>query len=258
MKPTKTIRRLEMMNLYDPASNRQATFVRADGNVLDINGYELFSQGENGAVHALAHRMSDSGRCHLGHRLLGDWLASRNGEGSDWIHLQFHMAVFELALGDWNGAYGRFLTQVLPAASTTTCALTDAPALLWRLAISAPGSLALPWRPLRRTALARIEHDADPFIQIHHLLALAGAGDAACINVWLQHGERHPLVERFGLACADLARRCYAEAGRRLQGLLRELPQIGGSHAQGQLFGQLADWARKQRPLHKDVHRIAA
>ncbi len=225
--------------------------------VRDISGYAVFSQGETGAAHALAHRMSDSGRPRLGHRLLGDWLSSHQGQGSDWVHLQFHMALFELALGDWDGAYGRFLTQVLPTAATTSEALTDAPALLWRLAMSAPEPVVLPWQPLRRTALTCIGQDTGPFVQIHHLLALAGAGDGTSIRGWLQHDKRHPLVERFGLACMALAKRAYSEADQRLHAMAPDLPQIGCSHAQGRLFAQLTAWAERQNP-RAEVSRIAA
>jgi len=247
-----------MNTLINPASSRKLP-PRHDGRgVHDVSGFEVFSQGETGYAHALAHRLFDSGQLPLGHRLLGEWLAGHQGRGSDWVHLQFHMAVFELALDDWDGAYVRFLTQVLPAAATTTEALTDAPALLWRLAIQASEPVALPWQPLYRTALASIEHAPDPFVQIHHLLALAGAGDAAGILGWLQRDERDAVVERFGLACAALAKRAYAEAGSRLMRVIPELPRIGGSHAQGQLFNQLAAWAGGDRPLPANARRMAA
>ncbi len=247
-----------MITQRNTASGQQAPYPFLGSQARDVSGYEVFSQGEAGAAHALAHRLLDSGRLRLGHRLLGEWLASRQGRGSDWVHLQFHMALFELALGDWHGAYGRFRSQVLPTAATTAEALTDAPALLWRLALDAPATVALPWQPLRRTALACLDRDAGPFVQIHHLLALAGAGDAVSIRGWLQRVERHPVVEGFGLACAALANRSFAEAGRRLQAVLPALPQIGGSHAQGQLFVQLAAWAEARHPALSGVHRIAA
>lgn len=254
-----------MNTLRNQLSTQQVPSVFAAQEVRDARGYEVFSQGEMGAAHALAHQMFDSGRLQLGHRLLGEWLASHKGQGSDWVHLQFHMAVFELAAGDWHGAYGRFLSQVLPTAAATAEALTDAPALLWRLAISAPEPVALPWQPLRRTALACMQGDASPFVQLHQLLALAGAGDAENIHRWLRTrrpagSKLNPVVERFALACVALANRDYPRADRLLQALLPDLPQIGGSHAQGQLFGQLAAWAggKGRHPAPTESYRIAA
>ena len=139
-------------------------------NGRDSSGYEIFSHGPSGEAHALAHRLTDTARWRLGHRLLGEWLNTHRGHGSDWVHLQFHMAIFELALGEWDSAHRRFLSEVLPIAASTAEALTDAPALLWRLALSAPEPVLLPWEPIRRTALAHMHDTPDPFVQ----LALGG------------------------------------------------------------------------------------
>jgi hypothetical protein len=116
--------------------------------VRDTSGYTIFSDGEAGAVHVMAHRALDEQRFEAGHRLLGKWLAEHTGLGSEWVHLQFHMAVFDLALENWDAAYNRFLDEILPVAATTEDALTDAPALLWRLALTAGDPVALPWEAL--------------------------------------------------------------------------------------------------------------
>jgi hypothetical protein len=232
--------------------------------IHDISGYEIFGHGATGEAHALAHQMLDSGQLRLGHRLLGQWLADRSGYGSDWVHLHFHMAIFELALGEWHQAYARFRKEVLPAAATSTDALTDAPALLWRIAITAPKPVVLPWQPLRQAALAGMQRADKPFVQIHHLLALAGAGDTASIVGWLRAGREVPsarqdrIVERVALACCALAARAYRQASDLLQGILPDIPLIGGSHAQNQLFDQLSTWSAHQNPPLESVFLDAA
>ena len=60
----------------------------------DLSGFGVFSHGHAGEAHVLAHRMLDEERYELGHRLLGAWLDQHDGAGSDWTHLQWHMAVF--------------------------------------------------------------------------------------------------------------------------------------------------------------------
>jgi hypothetical protein len=235
-------------------------------NVRDVSGYEIFSHGPSGEAHALAHRLTDTARWRLGHCLLGDWLDTHNGHGSDWAHLQFHMAIFELALGDWDSAHRRFLSEMLPTAAGTAEALTDAPALLWRLALSAPESVRLPWEPIRRTALAHMHDTPDPFVQLHHLLALAGAKDTAGIALWLQtmpmlaSTKEQRVLERFALAMSALSSGAFLRAADLLQAVSPDLPEFGGSQAQNQLFGQLATWAVRQagdaEPL--SVHRLAA
>ena len=84
--------------------------------VVDISGYQIFSGSELGKAHVVAHRMLDVDLPDRGRRLLGDWLEGRDGEGSDWVHIQWHMLVFEIAVGDWDGAHRRYLRHVLPAA----------------------------------------------------------------------------------------------------------------------------------------------
>ena len=142
--------------------------------VTDVSGYTVFSHGDEGAAHVAAHRLLDDGQIALGHAQLGTWLDGRTGSGSDWTHLQFHMAIFELGVGDWDAAYDRFLTEILPVAATTEDALTDAPGLLWRLAIEAPAEVELPWQPLRRTALESMRELREPF-WVGHEARVSGA-----------------------------------------------------------------------------------
>ena len=235
-------------------------------DVRDVSGHKIFSQGQSGYAHALAHRLTDTARWHLGHRLLGEWLDTHRGQGSDWVHLQFHMAIFELALGEWHAAHRRFLSEVLPAASGTADALTDAPALLWRLALATPEPVTLPWEAIRRTALAHLYDTPDPFVQLHHLMALAGAKDAVSITRWIKATSKYAktkdqrIVQRFALAMLALGAGEFPPAADLLHAVLPDLPALGGSQAQNQLFGLLADWAVQQAATgaSASVHRQAA
>ena len=97
-------------------------------NSKDRSGYVVFSDGDIGAAHVMAHELLDTGEILVGRERLGQWLTGREGAGSDWAHIQFHMAVFELEAGDWDAAYARFLKEVMPIAAASEDALTDAPA----------------------------------------------------------------------------------------------------------------------------------
>ena len=184
-----------MANQTANARNDQSTNALAIAQarpVHDVSGYTIFSSGDAGDAHVMAHRMLDENRIELGHQLLGEWLQKHSGSGSDWIHLHFHMAIFELVMGDWHGAYKRFMNEILPAATASEEALTDAPALLWRLALTFPGDIELPWEALRNTALNRMQRPSDPFVELHNLLALAGARDVASIDEWLKSTSEGP------------------------------------------------------------------
>lgn len=229
----------------------------------DSSGYVVFSAGEAGAAHVMAHRMLDEARFETGYALLGEWLDGRTGSSSDWIHLQFHMAVFELAVDDWDAAYVRFVREVLPLAETTERALTDAPALLWRLMLTAPGSVDLPWEALRRTAVRRMERPSKPFVELHNLLALAGAGDVAGIDRWLKlrAGNKSPqperLVERMAAALRSYVIGDYRRASAVFRDIVPRLGQVGGSRAQNELFSAL-ELSCRQRSNHVGLYAAAA
>jgi hypothetical protein len=89
-----------MQAITQHPTNERTELNPADA-VQDVSGYTIFSSGDTGAAHAMAHQMLDDGRFKEGHILLGSWLEGRTGSGSQWVHLQFHMAVFELAIGDF-------------------------------------------------------------------------------------------------------------------------------------------------------------
>jgi hypothetical protein len=208
----------------------------------DISGYELFCTGDRGDAHVTAHRMLDAGSHELGYRLLDAWLARNEGAGSEWIHLQWHMLVFELALGRLGGARTRFDEQILPAATSTADALCDAPAALWRISLAAPEPTRLPWMEVRATALAQMRHAAHhPYVELHNLLALAGAGDTSGLDEWLdRHATRAPLLRRMAVGLRAFAAGNYRYAAAALAAALPRISELGGSRAQNELFHDIA------------------
>jgi hypothetical protein len=210
----------------------------------DVSGYEIFASGDHGAAHVLAHHLVDTAQYERGRELLGSWLDGRTGSGSQWIHLHFHVAIFELATEHWDAAYRRYLQHVLPAAESSEDALTDAPALLWRLALSAPEGTKLEWEPLRQKALIRMRCPSDSFTELHNLLALAGAGDLGSLDKYTKTRtadsfDTH-LVHRLATALLAYVKGHYYRAADLLWRLLPRIPEIGGSRAQIQLFEHMA------------------
>jgi len=241
----------------------QAPIGRPSPTVRDATGYEIFAAGESGTAHAFAHRMFDSGQIDAGRRGLGAWIAGREGNGSEWLHLHFHLALFELEAGDWQHAYERFENEILPAAGNGAEALTDAPGLLWRLAVTAPEPVALPWQPLRRTALANLHLGDNAFVQLHNLLAIAGAGDVAGVRRWLEPGCAAQVtpgdwqLRQFAPVLLALAAGAWRQAGLLLQAMMPEISGVGGSGAQNRLFEQLAAWCARQDPDYRAQRNAA-
>lgn len=220
--------------------------------VQDASGYTIFSSGDLGAVHALAHRMLDEGKIDEGHRCLGAWLEGRTGSGSDWVHIQFHMAVFEIELGLVSAAFVRFKEHVLPAAAAGSEALTDAPALAWRLSLAAGSPASFPWETVRRRAATRLPRTDDPYVDLHNALALAGAGDLENLKRWLDSRRRRAatwsdrLVLRIAGPLASFAEGDFRSASEVLSEVLPRIPRIGGSRAQNQLFAEIELAARRR------------
>ena len=229
----------------------------------DVSGFAVFADGDIGSTHVMAHEMLDRGLFEEGHRRLGAWLRGRTGAGSEWVHLQWHMAVFELALGEWDAAYARFRRFVLPAAVSGQDALTDAPAMLWRLALAAPRPVRLPWEPVRATALESLTRPSDPYVELHGLLALAGAGDAESLDWWL--ARRDPaglsraerLVWQMGEGLRSYASGDYRRAAAKLAEAVPNVSEIGGSRAQNELFVEIEKACREPIEADRRLPRVA-
>jgi len=227
--------------------------------IRDASGYRIFSTGEVGEAHAMAHRLLDQGRAVEGHRRLGQWLKGRTGQGSKWVHIQFHMAVFEIEVGEWHAAFDRFHKHVLPTAANTTEALTDAPQLLWRLALSAPEGVELPWEEVHRTALAQINRQADLYVQLHNMMAIAGSGDHRSLFDWAwdqrdtEVTRRKLFVHRFVVALMAYIEGRYQQAQMIFSGLVPRLADVGGSKAQNELFEMFTLSCREQSQLAGEV-----
>ncbi len=248
---------------YQDSAHGKPSAHAAHGHSRDRSGFAVFSDGDMGTLHVIAHEAFDNGEIAHGHQVLGRWLASHSGSGSDWVHLQFHMAVFELALGDWHAAHARYQSEIRPIAETSQAALTDAPSLLWRLEIAAPTFVTLPWQSLRATAAAVIEQETDPFIGLHQLLVFAGAGDGPAIARWQREQRTRTdaihdgVLRQVADALASIARRDYAAAARSLRKAAPKLPLIGGSFAQNDLYRQLEQWCLQRVPATGALHAVS-
>jgi hypothetical protein len=192
----------------------------------------------------------DQERHPAGRRVLGRWLDEHAGDGPRWVHLQWHMLVFELGIGDWHAAHRRYRRAILPVARETDAAITDGPQALLRLCWAAPEPVALPWRDASARAVARLEAEGSPFERLHDLLAVAGARDLDVIDWWL---SRRAASQTRGLDDAAAGIRAFATRDdRRAVSLLeRAVPTLsswGGSRAQNELFIELLRVA--QRRVH--------
>lgn len=235
-------------------------------SIRDAGGYALYAEGDLGAIHVFAHRMLDEGRIRLGHRVLGRWLAHRSGRGHHWVHVQWHMAIFDLELNRWQEALARFQRHVQPYAFATDDALTDAPSLLWRLRLAAPSWIDLPWHEAYETARRCMRRTRDPYVQLHNLLALAGVGDLASLDRWLvdapslDGNHAGSLLWSMAQGLRAYAAGAYAQAALHFGEAVPRIALIGGSRAQNSLFERLHESAIEHAEATLQFHndRLAA
>ena len=85
----------------------------------------------------------------------------------------------------------------------------------------------------------------------HRLLALAGARDIETLDQWLRikrhfKDDRTRLLARLVAGLRAFAASSYAEAASVLDAVVPRISELGGSHAQNLLFGDIAAYCWEQ------------
>ena len=66
------------------------------------------------AAHSVAHVYFERGDASTGAEVLGDWLQGFDCPASSYVHLSWHLALFELALGQYHRALARYEHHIRP------------------------------------------------------------------------------------------------------------------------------------------------
>ena len=108
---------------------------------------------------------------------------------------------------------------------------------------------------------------AEPYVELHNLLALAGAGDVASLDKWLgdheqdRHSPSKATVLWMGRGLRAFAARDYPQAVTMLAEGVPGVSVLGGSYAQNQLFDGIHLEARRRAGSSESFpiwHRRAA
>lgn len=231
-------------------------------NITDSSGFGVFSAGDEGTAHVLAHELLDEGRFEEGRVFLNEWLADNKGEGSGWVHLQWHLAVFEISTGYERDAFARFNEHILPAVPFRN-ALTDGPSLLWRLYLCSGSSIDIDWEAVREAAAGAAGGASDPYVELHRLLAFAGSRDVKALDRWLDEcsseasSEAELTLLRMGWGVRTFATGDYGAAATLLKNNAPGVSQLGGSRAQNELFSQIAAEAEQRARESMPIERAA-
>lgn len=202
------------------------------------------------AHHALAHVMLTQGRLHEGHAFLADVSPTWTGLNSFMVtHNWWHQALFALELDRIDEVLRLYDERIWGVAKDYTQDQVNAVSLLARLEL-AGADVGDRWQDLAQYLVQRTADQVLPFLDVQYLLGLARAGrpeaDALLRNIQARAARSGRADTAWRDVCLPAsrgvlawARGDHASALRELGQALPRLLEIGGSHAQRDLFAQV-------------------
>jgi tetratricopeptide (TPR) repeat protein len=200
-------------------------------------------------LHAVSHVHEMTGRAGEGAEFLEANAAAVDHCNNFAFHVFWHLALFRLELSDRAGALALYDTRIRADKTDDFRDMANAASLLARLEIDgiAVGSR---WDELADIASRRIDDRTLVFADLHYLITLLGAGrhdGADClISAFAsrdQASDQGRIAQSVGVAAANAIAAFYhgrfAEAAAGLLEVRPNLFQIGGSHAQRDVFEQI-------------------
>ena len=198
------------------------------------------------ACHSVTHVYFEQGDASSGGGFLGNWLEDFDRRASYNVHLSWHLALFELAMGRYNNALEIYETHIRPSVVARSAAsLADSASLMWRLQLYGGTPPPKPWEEVRDQAAPAAGNPGPPFRDAHAALAFAAAGDREALektinSMQAEADQGNVLVGEMTLpmirGIAAFAEGDYGETVRQMERPISELARIGGSHAQREVF----------------------
>jgi len=198
------------------------------------------------ACHSMTHVHFERGDAASGEDFLGAWLRVFDAPASSYVHLSWHLALFELAQGKYQETLDRYENFIRPSvAAKSMAALNDSASLMWRLQIYTGAPPPKPWEEVVTIAAPAAERPGAAFRDAHAALAFAAGGDHEAMAKMTDRLRKTaasgnsfageivlPLVKGIE-AFADER---YTEAVSFFEPIFPSLVRIGGSHAQREVF----------------------
>lgn len=234
------------------------------GFLLGCHAFSLEECGELRAAEmagrtALRHESADAWGLHAVSHVLE--MERRAAQGIAWLertrpawshcnnfsfHLAWHLALFHLEQGQHDRALDLYDNEVRPQPTDDFRDVANAVSLLWRLRQEGVQT-GTRWEELGQIARRRRHDTTLMFAALHYLMTLAALGDAAGARELTDEigrlassgtGDQARVAAQVGhqLARAILGLAASGSACIALGDLARSLPQLGGSHAQRDVF----------------------
>ena len=198
------------------------------------------------ACHSMTHVHFERGDASSGEDFLSSWLQGFDAPASSYVHLSWHLALFEMAQGKYQETLDRYERYIRPSViADSMAALNDSASLLWRLQIYSDVPSPKPWDEVLKIAVPAAGGPGAAFRDAHAALAFAGSGDYEAMGQMTsrlqdsaEKGDSFakevilPLIQ----GIEAFAKENYTESVRLMEPVFPQLVRIGGSHAQREVF----------------------
>ena len=195
------------------------------------------------AAHALAHLCYEEGDPDAARAFLTSWLATYPRDGLLYSHLNWHLALAQLEVGDAPAALRLFHEAFSPEVHSgpPRGKVTDAVSFLWRWELAGHPRDADAWRVMHEFANTAFPRPGVAFSDMHIALPLVVGGNSAALAARTQEIDdlankgrypSGPLVPTVAQAFAAFERRDFVAAIDAVAPIAAELERIGGSRAQ--------------------------
>ena len=245
--------------------HRLADAERAARTALAMHPTEPWAQ------HALAHVLLTQGRNEEGRAFLEGakhgWAALNSFMHT---HNWWHLALVQIEQGDAAGVLDYWDTHIWGVWREYSQDQAGAVSMLARLELTGV-DVGNRWADVGTYLLARVDDHVQPLLSLHYLYGLARAGRPeadAMLEAIRRTAARAPPIARAAWtdvcvpACEGLlahARGCFRATREKLGPVMGRLREVGGSHAQRDLFEQVfvdalmhdGDWVAAQQALEQ-------
>ncbi len=198
-------------------------------------------------AHVKAHLHYEAGEKEAGLKFLQGWIRGYAKEGLLHCHVNWHIALWQLELGDHEGAMKTYLEGVHPGGSwgPPINTISDAASFLWRWDLAGRRRNEKLWREAGYYGTKMFPGAGLGFADVHRALAYAATNDQAALDKLLgELREREkagkllagPIVPALAEGFGAFRQGDPAKALALIAPLLPENERIGGSRAQRRLI----------------------
>ena len=199
------------------------------------------------ALHGLAHVLEMQSRVQEGIELLSDAARFLNDYNLFRGHLWWHLSLFKLSQGRFDEVLDLFDREVYPQSSTFYLDVQNGASLLARLEFQGVDVGLARWERLAQASLPSATQNTIWFTAMHHVMALMRTGRLSAVQSTLNYLRSAGSSSGQAALAHDLARAASAfyqgrfhEVLERLLALRQRHGELGASHAQQDLYDQIA------------------